>query len=300
MAKAKRKITKEELHQDELAESLYGIRDWFVENWVRMAIYVVLALSAVIAFNVYQASRRRIETDTSRILTSASEIFNQLPGMLNEEERTLRLESTIDALGDLIERYTDSESARVALYMQGNCYYYMDELDKAGEAYTEYIRQAPSAIDRARGEIALGYTFENQYFLGGDDRRKLDEAAVHYRLALDEAPEGSYLYYYALLNEARLLELTFNDEEAMAIYERIMAERKPPRSDVLNLDEDDPENAFSGGMTAFVQSQFRQRLEPLSFYATAKLRSDRLAATSLILPPEDLAEPAAPPSAPGE
>lgn len=300
MATTKRKLTREELERDEVAESIQEFKEAFAENRTKIFAVIGVVVLAFVGTFAYLGYRDRIQTETSQKLNAASVLFAELPGLQDEEERNRRLEATITSMQELIDQYPDSKAAKSALFLKGNCYYYMDNLTLAQETFESYLADADTDEDKARGEIALGYTLENQFYFNDTQRNKLDEALAHFELAAQLAPEGSYLYYSALMNKARILSLTYKDAEALEIYKKIMEERPAPRTGMLAAEEDD---SLQGGIVGMVNQQIESRLEPLSFYSMAKLNAERLEATSTVLKPSGNAEsaeaaPAAQPTQP--
>lgn len=291
MAKSQKKPSRKDLKRDEVAEGIEEFITTTRKNAVKIVAFaaaVILVVAVTFAFN---ANRQAIKHDTSQILNSANILYEEISNIEDDAVRRQRMEGTVSSLDELIAQYSDSQAAHFALYLKGNCYFYMDELESAREAFQSYTDDAETDIDRARGKIALGNTAENRFFLDESEQSQLDMAVALYGEAVELAPEGSYIYYDALLNRARLLELTFRDEEALAIYDKVLAERPAPRSLIAsNEDEDEDEpDLLGGGIRGFVKNQIRQQRDVLSLYTTARLRAERLKASSTILtpPPEN-------------
>ena len=289
---AKHKVTRKELEQDELAQALQDFANNLRRNRFKILIIGTLSVVLVASGAFFLRNRAERANRNAQILTTAIVVFGELPGLQDEATRKTRLENTINILQSIIDDSPNSISGRMALYVQGNCLFYkadpldqeafMADLEAAKEKYELYIALAKNDEERARGEIALGYTLENQLYLD-EDMAKLDQALAHYVRGADKAPEGSYLFYYALLNQARVLEVRSRDTEAMEIYQRIMADRPSPSASETTDDAAFPNDPFGGGIQQLLQTQF----DPLSFYSTAKLRSERLEATSNVLTPAD-------------
>ncbi len=304
MAVKGRKLTREDLERDEVAESLQEMAATLREN--RMKILVV-CLGAILIAAVgwgYKSYRDKIKIEASAVFYQANVVFSEIPSMKDEQERTKQLESTISSLQGLIEKYPDSVSAREAIFLQGNCYYTMDKLDKARETFQKYIEKAKTNDDRAKGEIALGYALENQIYLSGNQvemKPKIEEAKAEYKKAEEQAVPKSFQYYEALMCQARLLELTAHDAEALEIYKRVMKERPAPSK--IALGQKGKSSETMGGLEEFVRGQIADRLTPLSLYAAARARADRIESRSNVAaapapaPASVPAAPAAQPSA---
>ncbi len=267
----------EELEQDEVALTLLTLAETIKNNRVKlMSLAAAIALVAVIGWG-YDAYRQRIKFESSAILNQANSLFADIPRIKDDEERKKRLQETIGALQTLIDRYTDSPSALEALYLQGNCYYYMDDVVKAQTAFQAYANKATASEDKAKGEIALGYALENEFYLT-ENRAKIDEAVSKYKSAETTAPAKSYLYYLSLMSQARILELTHKDEEALAVYQRVVAERPSPIVGAVAPKQDNRPD-LSGGIVEFAKNQVAQSLSQMSLFSSATLRVDRLNAS---------------------
>lgn len=294
MAKARSKPVSADLQHDEVAESIAQMTHWFQDHGPRVLIIGVVAIVAAAAAAFYNVNQARIAGDKSDRLQAANLIYNQALTQQIDETRKTQIDSVIGSLGRLRDDYPGSDAARLALYMQGNCYFALDELDKAQRAFEDYIGEARTPEDEARGELALGYTHENNFYLT-DEEQSIDQAEVHFALASQLAPSDSYLHFSALLNQARVLELRSRDQEALELYEHIASSRALPRTtSSLDAPEDDGSDA-GFNLTTLILEQVRRRTEPQSFRFTAQLRADRLRATSRLLdaapaPAEETAE----------
>ena len=292
MAKARKKITRQELKQDEVAETLEEMLESVRANWRKYVVGGLVVILLIISGVVYSNRRTQIKTETSLQLNMANLLLDQLPGMLDEAQRETGLRDTINGLQRIIDDYSGSQAAHLALYLQGNCYFQLDELEEAQDIYQRYSDEAKDDEDAARGEIALGEALENQAYLTDPSdplaRTRVDEARIHYIRAEELAGPGSYLYTQARMNQARLLELVYFDAQAIEIYREIMETRPPPS--LVEPREDGPEDGAPTGneFQSMIRAQIRSMNDTLSFATTAKLRFDRLEANrSVIVPPTE-------------
>lgn len=303
MAKARSKPAVADLKQDEVAESIAQMTGWFQDHGLRVLIFGIVAVVAAASLVFFNVNQDRIARDKSDRLQAANLIYNQALLAQTDETRKTQIDSVIGSLDKLREDYPGSDAARLALYIQGNCYFSLDELGKAQSAFEDYIGEARTPEDEARGEIALGYTHENNFYLT-DNEESIDQAEVHFALAADLAPSESYLHYSALLNQARVLELRSQDQQALELYERIASSRALPRTpSVPDSAQEESDAGFN--LTSLILEQVRSRTEPQSFQFTAQLRADRLRATSRLLaagpaPAEEAAEQTAETPEPAE
>ncbi len=289
MATAKAKLRREDLAKDEVAETVEELLLAFRRHRLKIVAGVAGAFLLVSLYGLFSARRASILRETNRVLNQATIVIGELPNIEDETTRENNLRGAIAELERLAERYAGTPASRLALYLQGNCYYYMDDLERAREAFERYIEEARTPEERARGELAVGYTLENQFFLHDEPVTRLEDARVRYVRAEQAAPPGSYPFYQALLNQARVLELTYRDAEALALYRRVLEERPPARA--VRGGGGEGASARREGIEGFVEQQLDDLLRPLSFYATAKLLADRLEATSKVIRPQEPAQP---------
>lgn len=283
------KIDRKELAQDEVAQTVEDLIAAGRRNFLKIIIVGGGAIAIIIASTLFRNNARQARIDDSETLQSAALIFAQLPMLEDENERRRRLQSTIDGLDDMIERHGGTPAALQARLLKGNCYYAMADpnnpeaatrdIEQAEAAFNEFLDRASDPADKARGYIALGYAKENLFYIREDDLGLLAEANVNYVRAEEAAPGGSYIYYDALMNRARVLEFTSDFDGAADLYRQVMRERALPRTRTVAGPESPEDDTSIEGL---LRTQAEQGAEPLSFYFTAKLRLDRLEATSNI------------------
>lgn len=271
MAKARIKITEEELQRDEVAESLQEGLDWVRENRVKLIAVAVLVVGALGGGLFWRGYRAQIEQDTSAILNGAFTIFDRIPSMQDAAERDRQLKDLVtDLQTRVVDRYADSPMALRAIYLQGNCLYYMDDLKGAQDAFSRFLDRAEEPTDVARGRMALGNAIENEFYFTNDQKR-LQEAYDQYQQAGSAAPPGSYLRIEAKMAGARIQELTSNDADALEIYREVLAERPLP-----NAAPDRKPESQGNALFEMAREQIDRQLESVSFHATARLRSERI------------------------
>ncbi len=293
MAKARSKPDVADLQHDEVADSIAHMTEWIQDHGRRVLIIGIVAVVAVASIAFFSANQDRTARDKSDRLQAANLIYNQALLAQNDDARKSQIDSAIGSLDNLRDDYPGSDAARLALYIQGNCFFSLDELDSAQSAFEDYISEARTPEEEARGELALGYTHENSFYLTDEDE-SIDQAEVHFALAADLAPAESYLHYSALLNRARVLELRSQDQQALELYERIAGSRSLPRASSSSDTQDEGDGDAGFNLTSLILEQVRSRTEPQSFQFTAQLRADRLRATSRLLASPAPSEEAAP------
>lgn len=272
-----KKITQEELERDEIAETLTGLAEWMRRNLYPLLIGAGVVVVGIVMYGSWGSYRTRVSEDSSRILKMANQALVQIYSLPDAAQRNEGLDGAIAQLQTLIDRYPDTPAAHTALYLQGNCYFHKDELEKASDIYRRFIETSKTDEERATGEIALAYAMENEIYFTRDEK-KVEEAKAHFNRAMELAPARSYQYYFALMGLARVLELTFQDEEALKHYERILAERPSPTVGGENFDPN-KEPDFGAGLEEYARQIADQRMSQLSLEATLKLRIERLQAS---------------------
>lgn len=277
MAK-KLKITKLDLERDEVAETVQSLAQKASQNRSRLMVIGGAILLVVAVGYGYSSYRRQSIEESSQTLNLANQLFSQLPSMQSEEERTKGLTNVINSLQNLIDQRPGSPAAHAALYLKGNCHYYMDDYDKALAAFTDYANDAADDEDRARGVLAVASAQENKFYFDKKQIALLDEATANYEKAQKLAPAGSYLQYSALLAKARILELRYKDSEAMEIYRQIIKERPSPVK--VSAEEPTEEESRNFDFGKMLQQQINRSLAPLSLEAAAKVRLETLEGAS--------------------
>lgn len=293
------KITYEQLDHDAVAEGLHEGIVW-TRRHRNLLIGLGIGLLAVLvgAFLVTKrnASQRvAVNALLGSALSAAARVQTSEDADLRAQSLT-ELETSVKALN---EQYAGNPLATEGLFLLGNAYYRADDFAKAQDYYSQYVSKASDGEAKARGEIAMGYAAENESFIktaqgSAEQVQKLEQALGHYETALQLAPAKGYLHYYALLSKARMLELTAKPDEAIAIYEQILADRPAETSQATEKTEGD-----LTGILQMFREQINERESQLSFAATARLRLDRLTATEQVASPQiSTPQPAAEAAAP--
>lgn len=275
MAKQKSKLSREELERDEVADSFEAALESVRRNRIRLAVASAVILAVAVSAYFYSENKRQVQTQFSGILNTSAAIFDEIPKMQDEAQRETRLKDTLKTLQtQIVDRDPTSEAAEEAVHLIGRCYYALDDTTKAAESFNKYLTMADNEQEKARGQIALAYAQENAFYFTTDQAR-LNEALETFRLAKATAEPRSYLYYSALIGEARLLELLGKDPEALEIYKRVMEERPSP---VEVADNSEPPAGFNP--SEYARRMINQTMSTLGFAATAKMRAQVLESAS--------------------
>ena len=282
----KRKDIEEQLQKDEVAESIQELTQWVRTNRAWMISAILLILVFVVGKAIWASHRETVLRETNALMNDVLMSYAQVEGAKEDVQREEGMKSLMSATARLIDSYPGTKLAREAQFVKGKAYYALDKFQEAQKTFQEYVEKAPNDEERSRGEIALAYAFENNSFLvpPASQKNLLDQAATHYSLAENYAqgpdaaqPAWPYLYYYALMGRARILEVTNKPQEAIKIYEKVIADRPVPIPPEAK-DEKNP-SAESDPIMKFVTREIENRSAQISFQATAKLRLERLKAT---------------------
>lgn len=272
---AAKHLKREELEKDEVAETITTLVEDF--NRHRTAILATIGV-VVLLIAIYVTVNRRSNAaavENAQILTEAHQNLGAALTAQDAEERKTKLQAAIDGLQPLIDKRGSSPAGLHALYLQGNAHYLMEDFAPAAELYEKFVKAA-SGEDKARGQIALGQTFESQSYTENDPA-KLAAALEQYVAAASGVAADSYLHFQALMNQGRVLELQGNDSDAVAIYRRVI-ERGAPREAIPGAEEEITEKKIETG-NAFIDSLLQDAVEgasELSFAAEAQQRIDRI------------------------
>jgi len=244
----------------------------------QLTVLAVVVVVMILLVNMNNARVTRIRQESTGLLSDAINSYSQLMVLSDIEQRQSQFDDVIGILNQLEIDYGDTLLGNEARYFRGKVFFAMDRFEEAQEHYRAYIEHAANDENRARGQIALGYSHENQAFLTdepGEQHGKLDDASDNYTRAMKLSPAPSYIYYYALMGQARVSELTSRRAEAMSLYEEVLEGRPEPP-----VDEDEPDPRTLANPLDYVKWFIRKQQQAESFHTTAKLRLDRLRATT--------------------
>ncbi|MBI5154660.1 hypothetical protein HZA57_05430 [Candidatus Poribacteria bacterium] len=245
---AQPRITKEELQHDAVLESadlaLHKLKEY--RYHLAGALGAFLIVYGVIAY--VQSSKYNELASANTVLTEAATKFGEAVGSHEwASADRVRLMNEVVTLADKLRTdFEGSPVAHEALFMKGNAYYQAGDDIAAGvggagapntqraiDAYAQFVAESETALDRARGYLALGYANENAFFLTNEDS-KLNEAMASYEKASKETAAG-FFADEALLARARILSGTLNKpEEAIALYRTVMEHRWKPVENMEN------------------------------------------------------------------
>ena len=301
-----RRLEHEELERDEIAEGFHDTLEAIHRHRWTILTGLVVLVALILAVQMWVSLRQSRQVALTSAVSTMLERYGQLES-LAPEARADEARALLTDLEPYIADYSGSTLGNAFLLIKGRVHYLLDEYEPARAAFEQYTETAEDPEQRARGLIAVAYTFENQSFFPTTgtltQRDLLDRALNHYELAAQTAGDTyGYLGAYALLGEARIHELLGDTEKAAGLYREVIEQRPLPTPDA---DEDAQQAAEGDQAEAFkyVQDQIREREDQLSLASTAKLRLERLEAraglaeptvTTTVTAPEAAATPPAP------
>jgi tetratricopeptide (TPR) repeat protein len=274
---AAKKIRRQDLKKDEVAETVEALVEDLQRH--RTAILAVVGLLVLIVGGTVISTRhsQNVALENTRLLRGAHEALSFAVMTDDADQRRRELQAAADSLQMLVDKRGADPAGLHALYLQADIYYAMEDFDRAAATFENYIQKAKTPEDRARGEIALGQTYESQSFLD-DDPARLVAALDRYERAAAGAPGDSYVHYHALLNQGRVLELQGEDDRALSVYRTIVENRPMPRADVPGADQVDSVRDSGNPFIESVLARAKEDAAQLSFAAQAQQRIDRIEA----------------------
>ena len=273
------KITRKDLKTDgvrtfgeEIVEDLRKNARWYIAGVVAL----VLVYSVVKGIQSYRINT--LEDANSEYAQVNNALFEQALLTTDLKQRRDMLDQAATQFGDIATRYSGTYVGRQAAFQRANAFYFRNDFDQAIGEFLSFINKAETDQEKAKGYLSLGYTYENRLFLSYDNRQQIPEQAQSLlRQAQDayskaeELGKGSYVTYEAMLSRARLFELQFKDNEALALYDKIIEQRGKIRDEVSY------ENTGAASKeTDPLARQIKNMMSLFSYVKTAEINRDRL------------------------
>lgn len=268
------RITRKRLKEDEIRSYWLQLLTWAQQN--RKPLLIGTA-TVVIVFLFSLAYRQRTATQvaSANLLISRAQTEIQYALFAEEEQAREKLFGAAEEKLEIArELYRRSGLVPYATFLLGNIAFFRNDYDEAERLYQEFLDAADGPLEKADGYIALGYTYENKFFLEGkesDDRVWLDRALDSYTRA-ENLTSGTMQHYLAMFGRARLYDLQEDRiDEAKELYRRLASERQlaPPKRSA--------DVARSPNVVLLDEMERMRRLFTLA--QTARLRLDQLEAS---------------------
>ncbi len=267
------KISKKNLKQDEIRH--FGVVAWEYIEAHQNKILIGLAAVAVllIGFKLFQINRNSKIREANALFAEATQNFQT--GIMAEkaDESKKGFTDCAEIAGRIAREYRGTPLAHLALYLQGSAMFFnaasASDYDEPIELFNEYINSASDADDKAVGFVALGYSYENKYFLS--EQKDLLTAAVDaYEKAIQMGGDRSS-GAQGKLGKARLLELQKKDDQAAILYEAVKSERQP-KPIVAGVSEPD----FREPQQKFMYEQLKSMKDLFTFSSDANFSLQRV------------------------
>lgn len=201
--KSKKKLTRREIKQDKFVVAIYRVTS-FVREHVRQMVMAALAVVVILIVWFSIAHHRRETAEKAATLLGKADI----------EYWGGNYDSAINQYESLIERYGHTESAKLARFYLGNCYFFVGEFDQALKAYRRFLKgydhdKALSAS--AMSGIAACYEQMGQY----------PKAAEQYERCANRYSD-LFLAPQFLINAGRCYQTAGEEAEAKYMYQQVI------------------------------------------------------------------------------
>lgn len=275
------KITREQLEHDRFLESTDTFLIWLKKN---LRLLLIVLGAGILVYSIYgyfaASHRHTIEAANDAYARAHARYVRALNETAwGSPEREAAMSEVVTLARGVREDFAKTAMAIPAHFLEGTAWYYAgDNLEtaatdgprntqKAIEVFTRFVADAkPGSFEYAKGSIALGYAYENAWFLT-EQENFLNDAMGTYRQVADQPGDGAgFLRYEAMLALARLNELMGNESQAVAILRDVMKATHTPRENPDNMENPN---------RALVQ-RLRAREDLLSYAGLARIGLERL------------------------
>jgi tetratricopeptide (TPR) repeat protein len=275
------KITREQLEHDRFLETTDTFLIWLKKNLRLLLIILIAGIAVYSAYGYMVASQRSTNEAANDAFARAQARYNRalMETTWGSPERTAAMEEVVLMARAIREQYSATPLTVPAHYLEGSAWYYAgDDLEKARtegarntekaiDVFTKYVANAqPASFEYAKGSVALGYAYENAWFLTGRESYLSDAMNTFRQVTQQSGTEAGFMRHEAMLSLARLHELAGNEDQAIAILRDLMKETHAPR---VNPDRIDNPNR------ALVQ-RLRTREDLFTYAGLARMELSRL------------------------
>ncbi|MDI6777140.1 MAG: tetratricopeptide repeat protein [Syntrophales bacterium] len=215
MAGKVRKVTKKELKQPDLFQSVFQkVMHYASENKPRIYLISGILILIFLISGGWYIFRLNHEKNAEKIYARAYDA--RMKGDLTQAIQFYR---------DVTSKYSDTRAATIAYYQLGNLYFRIHEIDASIKAYQEFLRRAPEDNDLLTlAYVGLGYCYES--------RKNFKDTLVSFEKAVKADLRGSFkgINYR---NIARTYEQMNNRGKALEYYRKTLNKNKDPYIDLL-------------------------------------------------------------------
>jgi len=268
------KITRKAIREDEIRTFGMSVYDYISKNQKQILIVVVVFVVLFIGWKLYSIQKQNVMKETNLLFSQAASYFQMSLMSEKPEQKAQLTQLCIDNCDRILNDYRSSPLAINTLYLKGSALFFKantaKDLDEPIALFNEYIMRSTTANDKAVGYVALGYAYENKYFLT-EDRHLLNSAMSAYGKAI-ELGKDSAVGADAKLCKARLLELQYKDDQAIALLNQVKQERKSQVSEVQPGKTSD----YREPQMEFMSQRLKSMQNFYTFYQAAQFAIDRL------------------------
>ncbi|MCC5877389.1 MAG: hypothetical protein JJU11_14310 [Candidatus Sumerlaeia bacterium] len=245
MAKKKEspKISKEDLKDDKVLEWTDAAMFWIRSN---STLILSVVVGIFLIFGITELTKNRREATLRQATDKLFEAITLFDNTLIEHpwgtpERGQGMSQVRDKADVVIAEFGGSASARNALFLKANAFYFEGDTignptntDRAIELfqlYSDEVRARGDRFELAAALHALAFANENRWLLTfGDDAAAgaAIQAALDYYSQVRDINEAGFLRYEAMLGEARIRAFLGEEDRAREIYKTVLTERFDP------------------------------------------------------------------------
>ncbi len=268
---AKIKISKKELRQDELRTYGHQFFDWINQNKTMLTIVVAVLFVVIAGMKLYRYRENNITNQANFLYKVVLDSY--FKGITTteadkQEERKKLFEETVKKADSLINTFPNHPLAYNALIIKGTVLYYQNNFDESATIFQKALSTSKNNYAKAQAMLGLGYSNENKHFYT-NDINALNQADESYTKAI-ELGKGSELAIEAMMCKARILEQKKQEDEAIKLYEKVIADAKD-----IKLPKE--ENRFKVGSWQYgLYQRYNTYNEVFSFSKDAEFAIDRL------------------------
>lgn len=239
---AKIVITKEELQHDEVLETTDKFLHWLKQNSTAILTVILVAFAVYATVLFVQGRRTKLLMEGNVLLAEAEQDYGE--GLTTHAwaspERVKAMQEVSDKADKIIADYSGTPVARQALLLKGNAWYNAGDqmaesiesgaknTQKAIEAFEQYVAESDEGtFEAAAGSLALGYAYENAFFLNRAQAAVINDAMRQYG-AVEANPKAGFLADEAKLARARILAFNGKTDEAKKLYYEVLEARYEP------------------------------------------------------------------------
>lgn len=243
---------------------------WLKDNFNKVAYLAAIVGVVWIGYIVWGQQKEKNILAANDLLFDAETALATAIGTApwGSADRAAKAQEAIAAADKTIAEFSGTEVARRALLLKGDAYFNMGDDASSGaapntlkaiEIYEEFLRTATTEEDKATANLALGYAYENKFFLLKDGSA-FEPSIANYEKVRSN-PAAGFLKYEAMNAIARMYEFQGKTQEATQLYLEVYKARYRPEPSMEDL---------GGNQNKFMVSQLRNLAQAFTVGHTAR------------------------------